>query len=215
MARTPESRAAHRLEVDGVAELTRADHANHVLEAAIPAGTLQRPRQLLTEVPKQEREQGDEGRERVGRKEARKEGYEELEERTAWTSRIFLVASAISWHLAPKMKMFSSPTFSCTPSIRALASGNAQQGLRHNRATNLDLDVGAVVGANDDAAVHHELHVRCARGLSSRGGDVLRDVVGGDDDLRVADLKDTRVRKGHTTSARTHKHGSQQRPDDK
>mmetsp|Transcript_41521 Transcript_41521/g.96930 ORF Transcript_41521/g.96930 Transcript_41521/m.96930 type:complete len:774 (+) Transcript_41521:686-3007(+) len=51
-----------------------------------------------------------------------------------------------------------------------------------------DLDIGAVVGADDDAAVHHKLHVGRAGRLGTRRGDVLRDVVGGNDDLRVANL---------------------------
>mmetsp|Transcript_163899 Transcript_163899/g.398296 ORF Transcript_163899/g.398296 Transcript_163899/m.398296 type:complete len:552 (-) Transcript_163899:1084-2739(-) len=49
-----------------------------------------------------------------------------------------------------------------------------------------DLDVGAVHGADDEAAVHHELHVRGAAGLRAGGGDVLGDVGRGDDVLRHA-----------------------------
>ena len=48
-----------------------------------------------------------------------------------------------------------------------------------------DLHVGAVHGAHDEAAVHHELHVRGAAGLSARRGDVLGGVGGRDDLLRL------------------------------
>ena len=41
---------------------------------------------------------------------------------------------------------------------------------------------------NDDATVHDKLHVGSARGLGTRSGDVLRDVVGRDDDLSIAHL---------------------------
>mmetsp|Transcript_9956 Transcript_9956/g.31632 ORF Transcript_9956/g.31632 Transcript_9956/m.31632 type:complete len:212 (-) Transcript_9956:1700-2335(-) len=44
-----------------------------------------------------------------------------------------------------------------------------------------NLDVGAVHGADDEAAVHNELHVRGAAGLRASRGDVLRRVRGGDD----------------------------------
>ena len=42
--------------------------------------------------------------------------------------------------------------------------------------------------AEDEAAVHRELHVRGAAGLRAGSGDVLRDVGGGDDDLRQRDV---------------------------
>ena len=50
-----------------------------------------------------------------------------------------------------------------------------------------DLDVGAVVGAHEQPAVEDELHVGRAGRLRARGGDVLRDVVARDDDLRHRD----------------------------
>ena len=36
-----------------------------------------------------------------------------------------------------------------------------------------NLNIGAVHGANDETAVHHELHVACARGLCACCGDLL------------------------------------------
>ena len=50
-----------------------------------------------------------------------------------------------------------------------------------------DLDVRAVDGADEQAAVEAELHVRRARRLRARGRDVLRDVRGGDEHLRERD----------------------------
>ena len=47
----------------------------------------------------------------------------------------------------------------------------------------LDLDVGAVVRADDQPTVHHELHVGRARGLRAGRRDVLGDVVRRDDHL--------------------------------
>mmetsp|Transcript_31107 Transcript_31107/g.61073 ORF Transcript_31107/g.61073 Transcript_31107/m.61073 type:complete len:763 (+) Transcript_31107:282-2570(+) len=46
-----------------------------------------------------------------------------------------------------------------------------------------DLDVRAIHGADDEASVHDKLHVRGATGLGASGGNVLRDVRGGDDVL--------------------------------
>mmetsp|Transcript_36390 Transcript_36390/g.74689 ORF Transcript_36390/g.74689 Transcript_36390/m.74689 type:complete len:855 (+) Transcript_36390:63-2627(+) len=108
----------HRLEVNGVSELSGADHVAHVLEASVPACTLLHAAGSISDLRALEAEDED-----------------------------VLLANVL-----------------------------------------LDLDVGTVVGADDDAAVHHELHVGRARRLSSRRGDVLRDVVGGDDDLGVSDL---------------------------
>mmetsp|Transcript_40127 Transcript_40127/g.103876 ORF Transcript_40127/g.103876 Transcript_40127/m.103876 type:complete len:708 (-) Transcript_40127:720-2843(-) len=51
-----------------------------------------------------------------------------------------------------------------------------------------DLDVGAVQGANDEAAIHHKLHVGGARGLGAGRGDVLAQLRGRDDDLRQRDV---------------------------
>jgi len=51
----------------------------------------------------------------------------------------------------------------------------------------VDLHVGAVHGADDHPAVHHELHVAGPRGLGARGRDVLAELGGGDDDLGVGD----------------------------
>ena len=50
-----------------------------------------------------------------------------------------------------------------------------------------DLNVRAVDGAEQQAAVEAELHVRRARRLRARGGDVLRDVRRGDEHLRERD----------------------------
>ena len=46
-----------------------------------------------------------------------------------------------------------------------------------------DLDVGAVVGADGQRAVQRELHVAGARGLGAGGGDLLRQVGAGHDEL--------------------------------
>mmetsp|Transcript_1100 Transcript_1100/g.3068 ORF Transcript_1100/g.3068 Transcript_1100/m.3068 type:complete len:926 (+) Transcript_1100:706-3483(+) len=51
-----------------------------------------------------------------------------------------------------------------------------------------DLDVGAVPGADDEAAVHLELHVGGARRLGAGSGDVLRQLRAGDDGLGERDV---------------------------
>jgi len=48
--------------------------------------------------------------------------------------------------------------------------------------------VGAVAGADDEAAVEDELHVAGAAGLGAGGGDVLADVGGRGDDFGFADV---------------------------
>jgi len=51
-----------------------------------------------------------------------------------------------------------------------------------------DLDVGSVHRADDESAVHHELHVACPRRLSARSGDVLTQLGRRDDDFCVGDV---------------------------
>ena len=48
-----------------------------------------------------------------------------------------------------------------------------------------DLDIGAVHGPEGDGTVHHELHVRGARGLLARSGNLLGDLGGRVDQLSV------------------------------
>ena len=55
-----------------------------------------------------------------------------------------------------------------------------------------DFDVGAILGADRDGAVHREFHVAGARGLFAGGGDLFGQVGG-----RVNTLTDLDVEVGH------------------
>ena len=81
----------------------------------------------------------------------------------------------------------------CTP-LSACAHGPELAGWRDETRTDVtlpdllrDLDVRAVDGADQKAAVQAELHVRRARRFRAGRGDVLGDIGGGDEDLGEGD----------------------------